>query len=511
MRIERHVFGSYKGYTTLARSAGVSAEDARILEGGVYGFGQTEDRQYAKSLRSSPAYFTRVLPGRRGLTRVFEGELDADGRPTNLMITAILKNSDWDGGLYGDIAQLLNDKQIWDWSEIAALERMYSAPAASIARKSAGKIISVMAEIEKRAAAPSPIILAADALSDEEMRALEMLIPPKNRPQFTSACRTLSPQLAVTINRLAAQAPLQQITFRPDPHALPSAYGEFLLLHGLGDGELPIGEVMTYRDFGIPPRKARPVRREYVPPPIPAVSQRDPWVIWTAIGAAALAILGSAFIALREHQTARPLMQHSSAASEPARGGVTRGQLQAVFDTHPDLKMEPPRTAPTPIAPAPSTLAVSSPPRPPGISMESEQDRDLARLEVQWDEFVGVIHDQSLEFDPQQRKMLQELRLQMQRDHLLHRVQMGREGTIAALPLMPELHEEYVHVNSLLSDPRLKDAAKLQTAVEQLEITEQTVRQIFSSVSNQARGNNRTFFRIDSTIFQAKERLREMQ
>jgi hypothetical protein len=63
MRIERHVFGSFSGYTTLAKSAGVSLDDCRQLESTAYSFGQSHDRGFIKSLAKTPAYFTRSMTG----------------------------------------------------------------------------------------------------------------------------------------------------------------------------------------------------------------------------------------------------------------------------------------------------------------------------------------------------------------------------------------------------------------------------------------------------------------
>ena len=105
MRIERHVFGSRSGYTTLAQSGGISDSERRLLE--TFAFGQTNDPRYLDSLAQQPAYLSRPLgPRRRAITRVLRGHPDDQGRVTLLFPTAVLSTGDWVKTLRGD-AQLV--------------------------------------------------------------------------------------------------------------------------------------------------------------------------------------------------------------------------------------------------------------------------------------------------------------------------------------------------------------------------------------------------------------------
>lgn len=521
MKIDRHVFGSYKGYTTLAKSPGISVEDARQLEGGVYGFGQTEDRHYAKSLRARPAFFTRVLTGsRRGLTRVFEGAPDSDGRPTNVMITAILSNADWDAKLCGDIWLLLPDKHLWQWpggAQIPELNRDYPSPPTTISRKSALRVAALISEIEKRWGAGPPVIVG-DQFGSEEIRAVEMLIPAKNRPQFTSASRTLSPQLAVTLNRLAAEAPTQQINFRYDPAAPNSPYAEFLIDFGLTDGHLPIAEAMTYRDFGHIETKVRTPRPSYVPPPMPEEEHRSNRLIWTAVVAVALLLLGGIYVTLQKSRLI------TTALSSPA----TTPQIRPLPDpstTQLTLSSQQIRTASTAVqgksdnqsavtaasannraqsaTTSPAQEAVVPPAR------QSKQDRDLARLQNRWDDFFHLISRESLTFSEDQSRELTQIQQQVRRDHLATRVELGATGSIAALPAFIDLRDKYFQLNRLLSDPNLKDITKLRAAEIDLETATKRLKVLLNSLSIQPQSQSIIFSKMDRTIISARVRLRE--
>jgi hypothetical protein len=270
--IERHVFGSYKGYATLAQSGGVSSDDAQALEGSAYGFGQSQDRKFLKSLRSQPAYFTRNLRGgRRALTRVLEGNLDDNGRPTLCMITAVISQRDWDTELAGDVSLLLSDPSIWQWDsggEIEAIEKTFAVPDTALSRRGAGRVVELISQLERSMAAGLPMVVSCQDYSEDEMRAVEMLVPPGVRGQFRSARRSLSSQLGVTLNCIATEAPEQKLTFRPGGDGTPTPFGEFIWQNGLAEGRIPVAEVITYHAFGRGIRAAAaPVAAISAPPP----------------------------------------------------------------------------------------------------------------------------------------------------------------------------------------------------------------------------------------------------
>lgn len=254
VHIERHVFGSFKGYTTLARSAGISPADASRLEGGTYGFGQTNDFDYLSSLNTAAAYFTQALPGqRRGLTRVLQGNNDDNGRVTLQMMTAIISQVDWDNQLNGDIAPLLIDRTLWQWSgqpSIEALERHYSPSRLVLSQSSARKAAALISALEH--GAQTPLVVSEAEFTYDEVRLVEALIPPANRASFTTANRTLGAQLRVSINRLASAAPIQKINFHFDEGQPLSPYAQALWGAGLNRGTVPIPFIRQDRYFGRP-------------------------------------------------------------------------------------------------------------------------------------------------------------------------------------------------------------------------------------------------------------------
>jgi hypothetical protein len=254
LRIERHVFGSFSGYSTLARSAGLSADEARQLESSAYGFGQTSDRGFLKSLRKQPAWFTRSLRGgRRGLTRVLEGSPDDNDRPTLLMITAVVSQQEWDAELCGDLALLLNDAACWAWEgeqQLGTLERTYDLPCEEIPRKAVPKLLALISELEQKWAARQPILVSIGDYPADEISKLEMLIPAAVRGQFSSGCRSLSPSLAVSVNAMAAESDAPKVTYRPQHGAALSKYAQFLAETSLANGNIPLAEIAGYRAFG---------------------------------------------------------------------------------------------------------------------------------------------------------------------------------------------------------------------------------------------------------------------
>jgi hypothetical protein len=525
LHIERHVFGSHKGYTTLAKSAGISAEDARQLEAGVYGFGQTEDRHYAKSLRTKPAYFTRVLRGgRRGLTRVFEGSPDVAGRATDLMITLVLGNADWDGKLYGDISLLLNEDKIWKWSggsQIEGIDCSYALPAPMISRKSAGKVAALISEIERRWPVPSPIVVGSSDFSDNEIRAVETLIPPASRMQFTSACRSLSPQLTVTLNQLASEAPLQTMNYHYDATASTSPYAQFLLSNGLADGQISIGEVLTYRNFGQPRRTAPIAAKAYPPPPpMPIEQHRRSWIIAIAGVVIIAAVLAAIYIRNRINHAAIVVTMpapHLSDPVAPATSPITMSPHRALPQADLDnaahsLRSNVPATQPaieianeTPIE---TRSEIASPQSPD----ESQQDKDLRKLERDWHRFFAVISHDSLTFDESQMKMLHQLQNEMKRKGLVHRVELESTNSVSMLPVLSDLRNQYVQVNSILSDDRIKDTAKLQLAERQLEGSVRKAKTFLISVTTAPAEDSKIetiFATIDAAIDEAKMRLKE--
>ncbi|MCY2928895.1 MAG: hypothetical protein NTV86_05265 [Planctomycetota bacterium] len=295
MHIERHVFGSFTGYATLARSPGATSDDCRILESAAYSFGQSYDERFYKNLLQSPSYFTRVLRGgRRSLTRVLEGAPDDNGRPTLRMVSLILSKQDWDGQLCGDVGLLLADSRVWQWDgsgQIAAIDLPVLPPTHSIPRKYVPRVLALLSVIERGYTGRQGHVVTAGDISGQEMACLEMLIPPSARGDFTTAYRSLSPELPATVNCLATEAGSQnRITFRFKPDEGPlSPYSQYLHDSGLASGSIPLETIMAYTNFGKPPAQSSGGSADvssYIPP---TVVQRAS--IWPTIAVAMLAVL----------------------------------------------------------------------------------------------------------------------------------------------------------------------------------------------------------------------------
>ena len=304
MLIERHIFGSYKGYTTLARSPGVSTDDSRILESFAYNFGQTYDARFNKTLAGTPAFFTLALRGgRRALARVLEGAPDDNNRPTLRVVTVIVSRQDWDSQLCGDVQILLEEERLWQWdgsAQPAAIEVTFRPPSHSVPRKSVPRVLALLSEIERGHAAHRGVVVSANEFSQQEIACLEILVPPSARAEFTSAYRTLSPQLQATVNCLAVEAGSQdRVTFRFQPEHTPlSPYAEYLHDSGFASGSIPLERIMAYNRFGMPPvQPPSEVKDTPVPlVPVTVVQRAQTWPLFAVALMAVILCIG-AFVA----------------------------------------------------------------------------------------------------------------------------------------------------------------------------------------------------------------------
>ena len=122
MTCDTHVFGSRKGYQTLARSAGLSSDDERVLA--QFGFGESSDERFLSGLATEPTAFARPLPsGRMAITRVLAGPLDDAGRPT-LERRTVIVDRDAYAALRPGLAGLLADAGFWSSEAFLAGERV---------------------------------------------------------------------------------------------------------------------------------------------------------------------------------------------------------------------------------------------------------------------------------------------------------------------------------------------------------------------------------------------------
>ena len=273
MIVERHVFGSVKGYQTLARSPGVSNEQCRSLEG--FSFGQPRSADYLNSLAKSPAFLIRPLAGgRRALTRLVVGVPDDRGRATLLLVTAVLASQDWDAILRGDVSLLLRAKTLWQWDRdphLAPIDLPVSPPkTVQINQASADKLLALLSLIELRFGRQHSTVVRERDLTADEMRSLEMLIPPSVRFGVSLAYRSLNSRLGTTINCVADETPLDGSVelHVPGQHQRYAFYARTLEEAGLTQGRVDTAFVASYSGFG----KYRP-QPPGTPPSASAASQ----------------------------------------------------------------------------------------------------------------------------------------------------------------------------------------------------------------------------------------------
>ena len=335
MRLERHIFGSFKGYTTLAKSPGVSAEDSRALESAAYSFGQSSEKHFLKSLSKTPAYFTRILSaGRRGLTRVLEGKLDDNDRPTLCLMTLIVAQRDWDAELCGDVSAMLDDAQLWRWdggSQLSVLEWQGQPLSRTLARKSAPRVLALLSEVERACAGRRAVVISEDDYCLAEVRAVEMLVPPAARRSFTSGYRSLSAQLPVTLNCLASGATGRPTFRHQNATDSLSAYARFLEQTDFSNGVIPVEQVASYRGFGVMERETpTAAAANFVAPPVivEAPPRRGPLLVVAFAGAviAAAAFFGGK--AIGEKQS----VQNDGGHHEEVVAGLESANRKALSD-----------------------------------------------------------------------------------------------------------------------------------------------------------------------------------
>ncbi|MBM4127910.1 MAG: hypothetical protein FJ247_11265 [Nitrospira sp.] len=108
---DTHIFGSKRGYSTLAKSVGVRQDEEFQLT--TFGYAESSNRQYFDDLLTTPSGFGRQLrSGRFAITRVLPGPPDVVGRPTLEFRSLILTAPDY-LTVRGSLAELLLSEQLW--------------------------------------------------------------------------------------------------------------------------------------------------------------------------------------------------------------------------------------------------------------------------------------------------------------------------------------------------------------------------------------------------------------
>jgi len=258
MRIDRHIFGSIRGYQTLARTDGITDADVRVLEG--LSVGAPASSSVLAALAACPAYVVLPLGGRRAVTRISEGNPDDQGRPTIQQVTLVVSKAHWDTVLKGDVLSLIRREDLWKWDgqpSIQAMDLPSRGSAGSVASpESADKILAMLSLLERGMTGGKTVLVREQDFTLEEFGLLERLLPPAARAGQTLIYRAFGVSARaslVCIAREAALAPADGM-YRPGQPVDPSPYALAVAQAGFKLGHIPDGFVRSYRGFGMTPR-----------------------------------------------------------------------------------------------------------------------------------------------------------------------------------------------------------------------------------------------------------------
>jgi len=218
IQLSLHVFGSLKGYTTLAKTPDVTSAESVFLER--FSFGQTTDQSYLNSLDTNPAFISRPLPsGRWAVTRVMKGQPDDYNRQTMLFTTAILTITDWLDILHCNFMPLLQELRLRSFSPGDQLSKVVidvpaqrPTPPAELREK----VIPLLSAIETTDPSSRSVLLLNDASYNADVLCwLNMILPHQNRTTFSCAGRVLSDGLDVDVISMAQAASFGNSTRKP--------------------------------------------------------------------------------------------------------------------------------------------------------------------------------------------------------------------------------------------------------------------------------------------------------
>ncbi|MCX5634910.1 MAG: hypothetical protein NTW55_03585 [Planctomycetota bacterium] len=230
-----HVFGSRKGYTTLAVSKDVTTQEQGELE--QYSFGQTNNLQYLDSLESNPAYICRKLQsGRWAITRVKKGQPDEYNRYTLLFVTILLKDSDWLYNLKCNIRPLFVMSELWSWDGTDNLADKHitinntDISNYTISEQTKNKALILLSILESNR--NNTILVNETDYDCDSIILLNQLLPNSEKRKFSYAVRALSNRIKLSLISLSSEAQISHIrdcliltnhSIRPD-----SVYAEMI-------------------------------------------------------------------------------------------------------------------------------------------------------------------------------------------------------------------------------------------------------------------------------------------
>jgi len=206
MKVSLHVFGSIRGYATLAKTDDITAEECVQLES--FSFGQTGDSDYLDSLDKNPAVISRPLGLEHwAITRVLKGNPDDYERQTMLFVTAIISTHDWLDVLRCDVMPLLDFQQLWRFTpseKLTPVNVNISSERPVPSSEIREKVISILCAIEKISSDEQVAILLDEKQYDiQVLRWLNMVLSRNYKTKFSYSVRSLSDGIDVDVISLS--------------------------------------------------------------------------------------------------------------------------------------------------------------------------------------------------------------------------------------------------------------------------------------------------------------------
>lgn len=191
-----HIFGSRRGYGTLARSPDVDEREDAALSG--IGFGQATDARALASLSHAVTAIGRVLPGGRfAITRAMPGGADDAGRPTLLLCTLLVPPEAYLAHVRHHLADLLADSTLWDQQHLIELESRRSAPSGAMPIAAVAPISITLPPAPRRAPTAQDVAIADAWLRATELSDTIALLPSGSESALLCFPQVLAPEDAL--------------------------------------------------------------------------------------------------------------------------------------------------------------------------------------------------------------------------------------------------------------------------------------------------------------------------
>ena len=221
-RCDIHLLGSRSGYTTIAASAGVSADERRELE--QLHFGEVGTRSAAERLRSEPAMAGFPLrSGRFAISRMLPSDaLDDAGRPTVEVVTIVLEAAGY-VRVAGVLSRLAAEIDWWDRARAgvdAGVEIPEGSASASPRDAAMRSMLDLWLAVRATRGAAAGVLPASDA-----RRLLEFVavLDPADRCalRWGIGLRTVSGRVDLCALAPEGSAVGMRTTIRPAPASVP--------------------------------------------------------------------------------------------------------------------------------------------------------------------------------------------------------------------------------------------------------------------------------------------------